>query len=358
MTSVNNVTAGYESTSSANSTILPSAVWYLLICISGLLQLTTVYLLVCVLIFIKRKKYRNYDNKPESNKSASSNIALNPKTQMLTKEEIGEPQLPKSAKLERIPNCTSVKTEQGQNSKTQSSMHAVLLATLCVTFVQGIIELLIYFEGGHSDYACDTMAKIMIGFTAFAIYGCTVFLWLRQYGLNSHPVIKKFRPEFLALISRLTYLEMMITLLGNLVLHVWWRDYISLNKVCQPAVGSRRVSAYVPYAALAISTVTIQISLTFLIVYPLVSAKRHKINTKSGKRLIKCVKRLLKAATICIATDVTGALVAMWLPEDIPNFVLSVMYHTDVMLNIASLFYTFIHWKNIIMPWRKTARNT
>ena len=200
----------------------------------------------------------------------------------------------------------------------------------------------------------------MISFTGFAIHGNVVFLWLRQHIFYSNPVVEHLRPNGKKYISLITYLEMITTLSVCLGLHLWWRDYTTADRLCRPTAGSQRVSPVVAFGLVAFSTVTIQISLTFLFVYPLLAHRKQVKNLKivtqkssSTSRQLDYIKRALIGATIGITTDIVGSFVFILLPEDLPLYVLSVIYELDISLNIFCILYTFKCWKDIVFPWRR-----
>ena len=377
-----NVTLAYAHNLSTNASNhdfqLSQPVRYLLVVLSELCLFITFYLFVCVLIFIKRKSYLQFENQNRPRSKPISNTGVN------SGANIGSPAFPllESGNGTKVGTTSDVKATltrtrskhlkpgQKQSFKAARAMHFVLLTILGSNLTRNILEQLLIFIGGNSDYACDKLIKLMMGLTGLSIHGGLVFLWLRQYVFYTNPLLRKIRPKSLKLISISTYVDMVITALLCLVLQIWWRDFTSFNGVCRPAPGSRRVPAWVPYGVLVFSTVTIQLSLTFLFIYPIVTHNKQmksyknreddntpedsQSNSRSTKRLIKCVKRALLAATVGITTDIVGALIAIWLPEGMPIFALSILYEVDVLLNIFCLFYTYVYWRDIIFPWRTT----
>ena len=329
--------------------------WQILVVTSATCLAITTYLLVGVVLFVKHEKFdKSRRGRASSRLNASITGPIN-----------GQPNENEMISRHRR---TSNSPSHRRKLRPVYSMHFVLLLTLVVNFIRGIIEQLIFFYGGTSDQACDVLTKLMIGFTALAIHGCVVFLWLRQYVFYANPLLHKIRRKSLRVFSYFTYVEMVVTVLTCLVLHIWWRDYTSFDGLCRPALGTRKVSPYVPYLVLVVSTVSIQLSLTFLFVYPIFvhnrQMKRHKKRnpvqnkedpnyvSKSTLRLLQCVKRALVGVTVSISTDIAGALVAIWLPEDMPLFVLSTLYELDIMLNVFCLIYTYVDWKEIVIPWK------
>lgn len=327
--------------------------WQILVVVSATCLAITIYLLVGMILFVKYEKFNN-------NRRSRTASRLN--------ASVTGPINGQQNENELVARKSSGLLKKKRTLRTSYYMHLVLILTLIINLVRGVIEQLIFFYGGHSDYACDILTKLMIGFTGLAIHGCVVFLWLRQYIFYANPLLKKIRRKSLRNFSYVTYVEMVVTVLTCLVIHIWWRNYTSSDGICRPALGSRKVSPYIPFLTLVFSTVTIQMSLTFLFVYPIVCHNSHmklhkKKNSLQNKddsnqvspstiRLLRCVKRALVGMTIGISTDIAGALVAIWLPEDMPLFVLSTLYELNITLNIFCLIYTYVDWKEILIPWR------
>ena len=350
--SAENSTFNHQKDFDQNNIQFVLVLWYFLAVVSSVCLFLTLYLLLCVVVFIKRSSFNM--------KRSNSVIQVRQQRSGSAGETLNEMATPKRASRSRKIDSSSTTAARW--------MHFVLLITLLLSLGRSIIEILLFFYAGNSSHACDVLAKVMIGFTAFAIHGCVVFMWLRQYVFYTNRWLKNLCSKKLKAISYFTYFEMVTTVLACLVLHIWWRDYVATNGYCRPQKGSRRLSAFVPYGILALSTVTIQIFLTFLFVYPIVkhnkqmkqykdsqTVQNEEFNSKSSKsrtRLIECVKRTLVGTTIAITTDVAGAIVAIWLPEEMPLFVLSFLYEVDILLNIFCLFYTYVDWRNMISPWK------
>ena len=343
---------------------------YVLLTISSVCIVLTLYLFLCVLLFIKRKSLHKMEKRDQSMSKlnvSNNGPVLSPVNALLNEKEFnsntGTPtEVVRTTRIKHL-----VKPIEKNSFQAAQIMHYVLLCTLGLNLLRGLFEQLLFYVGNTSDQWCSLMTKLIIGVTGFVIHGCFVFLWLRQYVFYTNPLLRNTRPKILKWISYATYVEMVATVLICMVIHVWWRDYTSIDGACAPIMGSRKVSPAVPYGILVVSTVTIQISLTFLFVYPIVNHRKQmnvhrnkrsirsetlcKIS-RSADRLLECVKRALVAATVAVTTDVVGSFVGIWTADAMPVFLFSVLYELDVLLNILCLFYTYVYWRDIVFPWR------
>ena len=354
------------STTSSNVTFInaesvqASVWWSVLFGVSAISTLISLYLFICLTLYVVRKNTTQRGTR----KNLSEITAFN-KSADFNGEQDQEMQ---SARKTRSQSVTSSKRLQFDYRKSRSTtkrssrqvLYIVLLVALGLNLIRGNIELLLFCIGGSSDYICDLLTKLMISFTGFVLHGCGLFLWLRQHIFYSNLRMKHLKPNGKKYISLITYLEMLAALVIILSIHLWWRDYTSSDGLCRPMVGSQRVSPVFAFGLLAFSTVTIQVSLMFLFVYPLQAHKKQvekhkKVSSKSRStsQFMKCIKRALIGATIGITTDTLGSLTSILLPEDLPIIVLSVICELDIFLNICCIFYTYRSWKDVVFPWRR-----
>ena len=350
-----------------------NVLWVACIPVSIVTGLLISFFSISVIYFIRqrtnlRRHRRDFDGTKNSPKNAKPAVSL---TEISPENESG------STFTNRFPSIREKSDHEGM------ILHYTLLFVVAVTTLRIPIEFLIIFYSGHSNATCNVLGKVMVVFTALSIHGCHCFLWLRQYIILSNPILKRTRTRILLYVSYSTYAVMVITFTISVVLHIWWRDYVNVNDVCQADVKTEKTSVYVPFGFLAASTVTIQISLTFLFVYPLVHHKRkmkaykHKSNKQIGlqnvneKRqdrfwvsmnsrsvvLNKMVKRAVLSSTVCVTTDAVGAISIFWSPPDLPICVLSVLYELNILLNLICLFYTYTEWRKIMFPCNSYKQN-
>ncbi|CAK8681237.1 unnamed protein product [Clavelina lepadiformis] len=305
--------------------------------VSALCVLVSFYLLICITIFVKR------ENSKQGKGNSKRRVILRLVTTFNSFASENGTAAISTAKKNN--NQSSGQTRRNRHRvNTGGWMRNTLLFTVYVNFFRVLVEQMIFLDGGSSDVACNTLTKLMITLTAVSIHGCLVFLWLRQFAFYANPLLRKIRPRSLKLISFATYVEMVVTVLLALVLHLWWRDYFTLENVCVPLHESERVSVYVPFGVMMKKRSE--------------GGRRNSGQAvfKSTNRLLKCVKRALVGGTVGITTDVIGAMVSMWLLDDLPIFVLSVLYELNILLNIGCLLYTYVNWREIVFPWLRRKR--
>ena len=356
---LNNATTSSNVTLSNKGLFHAGVWWNVFLSVSAISIFSSLYLFICLILYLVRENFTQHGTRKNLFEMSTMNKS--------TDCNVDQDQQYQSARTNRSQNAENSKTLKYvdfNNSKTSKHasqvLHIVLLVTLGLNLMRGVVELLLFFVEKNYDYACNVLARLMISFTGFAIHGNVVFLWLRQHIFYSNPIVEHLRPKGKKYISLITYLEMIVTLSVCLGLHLWWRDYTTADGLCRPTVGSQRVSPVVAFGLVAFSTVTIQISLTFLFVYPLLAhrkqVKKLKIATqksRSTSRQLGCIKRALIGATIGITTDIVGSFASILLPEDLPLYVLSVIYELDISLNILCISYTYQYWKDIVFPWRR-----
>lgn len=255
-----------------------------------------------------------------------------------------------------------------------------LVVCAIVVVLRCVVEQCLLLMGDMEDPICDYLAKAMIASTAVSLHCCHVFLWLRQLTFYSNPVLKSLRSRKLKALSYSAYAIMPITLAASLVLFMIWRDYESVEGVCLPSTVN--LSTYVPFGVLVASTVTIQIMLSSLFLYPLLTHRRKRkvYDTKKSKprkdstgstsssaggtkrkrakrdKLMDCIRRVFYGATIGITTDVIGGILSIFIPNYIPMFAYSVLYNLNVWLNVLCLIYTYANWRQMIFPWCCTSK--
>lgn len=365
MESFANATVNYEDT--ALSPYTQKILWFICIPVSIVTGSLITFFSISVAYFVRSKTYQRQkrvygsDATKESPKTGKVAVSF---TEISPENESG------STFTNR---CPSIKEKSDHDGMI---LHYTLLLVVGVACLRIPVELLIIFVSGYSNSTCNILAKVMVVFTAIGIHGCHCFLWLRQYIILSNPILKRTRTKVLLYISYATYAVMLTTFTITMVLHIWWRDYINVNDLCQPEIASEKTSVYVPFGFLAASTVTIQISLTFLFVYPLLHHNRKmkayknganaqigmkNVNDKRQDRfwivmssrsvvLNKMVKRAIISSTVCVTTDAIGAISIVWSPTDLPICVLSVLYELNILLNLVCLFYTYSEWRKILFP--------
>ena len=101
-----------------------------------------------------------------------------------------------------------------------------------------------------------------------------------------------------------------------------------------------------------------------MFVYPLRAHRKQmkqfgedSVISLSPTHFLESIKRAVVGATIGITTDILGSIAAIALPEDLPIFLLSVIYELDISLNIFCLSYTYKVWKDIVFPCKTTKEN-
>jgi len=325
------------------------------------LSLTTIcfsiYLFVCFVIFLVRKNYLPLEDDHNLTQSRSY-VNLTDSTNNHMNDGKKRKKTTDNSKQILTPNEKKI-------AQARQIMHYVLLTVISINLLRGLLEQLIFLIGGTSDYICSILTSLTIGLVGFAIYFAVLFLWMRQYVFYTNPITKRLSPRGLRCISSATIIEMIVALMINLSIHLWWRDYTASDGICRPLVGSRRIPVYLAFGIIVVTTVTHHILLTFLFLYPLIAHKKqmkqhnHKAfkASRSAERLLQCIKRTLIGSTIAITTDFFVSIASIALPEGMPMYALSVIFELNITLSLCCHLYTYANWKIIVFPWRIAEKN-
>lgn len=367
---------------------------------SAALTMLSLYIVVVLIIYTKKQNFRRVSIK--SNSVAMSNLAdsvhksLNDLSNLKHSDRLNITGMARVPYLEQTSVdsnksnsqlilstsndvqeyiSTTLPLQRQKDSDRGTQLHKALVACSIVVVLRCVVEQCLLLMGDLQDPVCDYLAKAMIGSTALSLHCCHVFLWLRQLTFYSNPVLKPLRSKKLQALSYSAYAIMPITLATSLILFIVWRDYESVEGVCLPSKVN--LSVYLPFGILVASTVTIQIMLSSLFLYPLLIHRQKRkvydtkrsqhgetigvssiISTESRKKkgrrrdkLMDCIRRVFYGATVSITTDVIGGILSIFIPSYIPMFAYSVLYNLNVWLNIFCLLYTYANWRQMVFPW-------
>lgn len=316
------------------------------------------YLLVVISSAVTASTRRN--SKQTTNHSVGGN-ATSVASETKVTETSTSHQTPKNHKRENT--AAQTPTPRDQQGESQNLLLKAIIVCLIFATARGAIEQYLLLKGSASSYSCNIFSKLMISFTALTLHVGHVFLWMRQWTFYKSPLLRSMRTKKLKALSLSAYWMMPVMLVVALSLHLAWREYKVINGQCK-GDNNFRYTQYVPFGVLLSFTVTIQITLSSLFLYPLVKHRtkqksfqttRKVTNMDTGKspdKILACIKRVLKGATVGITTDVLGALAGMFFLTDMPMFMLSVIYNCNLTLNIICNIYTFAEWKRMISPFK------
>ena len=315
----------------------------------------SLYVLVCFVLFMVRKQPQEIAHgKCDGNSNQ-------PKTLPVSAGAFrGQSEAGGKGVKSTVRNKTKPKRKLYGKGRKNILLNYAMLIVLVFKIAAATLLQLMFFVGNSSDLMCSVLTKLLTMVYGATVYCCMLFLWLRQHVFHANPLMKKLSPKGLKWISLAAYIEMVGAFVSCAFIHMWWRDLSTSDEICRPKLESK-ISPVFAYGFVAFTTVTIQITLTYLFVYPLISYKkqmkrRHNKEQKksrSTKRLMQCIKRSLTATTIAISSDVIGSLVLIWFYQDFPIYFFAAVYEIGVLFNIFCLIYTFPTWKSILFSWSK-----
>jgi len=356
-----------SSKSEENGTALPlELLWHFCAVTSSTMTFVSLYLFMRVLCFVKRYLLKNsngHDQSPGKSRTPSERgdtvrtISLEEEKQNRSTSQPGsfhKTSEQNQAKYSAF-NFNNWKRDPGK------WMYVALLGAYFLNILRVLEEQVLIYAGNSSDFTCNLLYKLMIILTALTILFCHIFLWLRQAIFYKHPLLKHLLSHKVKALSTSSIFLILSTHSLTLFLHIWWREYKRATFGCFPVPELDKVEAYVPFTCLAVSIITIQISLTSLYVHPIVSHNREKRQlgaesftngqSEEADKLLKCVRKALVGASIGVGTDAAGAFGGMWLPTYLPSSVLSVMIEANILLNLLCCLYTFKKGFRVLSPF-------
>ncbi|CAK8683047.1 unnamed protein product [Clavelina lepadiformis] len=104
------------------------------------------------------------------------------------------------------------------------------------------------------------------------------------------------------------------------------------------------------------TTVTFEILLLYLLVYPLILHRRRmEIHGFDVAKIIPLIRKAFIVSLICIISDGATVLFAM-VTEQPHGYLRHIVYGCNMLTNLLASLYSFSHWKDRLWPWNLRTR--
>lgn len=294
--------------------------------------LLSTYLVIAIIVFQCRKSFRKPLRPSESRSSRNwKNL---------------------SRKISRTVSAASIMLQTRTADRHLDKLH--LISALTVT-ARCIHEVIYAFTEPYFDFYCNIYLKVHIFLYALPIASIYIFLWMRQRFLYKNPKTPGYNLPYAKKLSWLILMIMLAVEVVTIVLFLATRNYHIKKGYCEVQLENE-VYGKVPWAVLATATVTFQILLMFLFVYPLLTHRKNMTKTKetigcqtTGKdRLIPLIKRAAVTTGICVASDILAVFVTLFTTIRISNYI----YDLNLLIDLLCITFSFENWKQIMFLFR------
>ena len=246
--------------------------------------------------------------------------------------------------LKRTASAASLflQVDDGRHLTKLSLLAAVAVTARCVH------EVVYAFVDDLSDFVCTMYLKTHIVLYALAIAAIYVFLWTRQRFLYNNPQMVGYNLRFARLLSWLVIIIMVLCELATVVIFMVTRHYVLAHNQCELAAIDV-IYHKLPWIFLATVSVTFQIILMFLFVYPLLfhraqSKECLKRSTRNQNSFMPLVRRIALMAGICIFSDIIALAVTILKNIRLSNYI----YDLNLLTDLICIICSFTDWRKRI----------
>jgi len=253
------------------------------------------------------------------------------------------------------------KTGKWKMSKKNPSFISMLLAVLAValnlphlilTEIETVLE--IYYEAEEDilDDFCERMIDTAIFTIYLSIVAVYTFVWYRQHILYQQPLMKHLNTKFIRIMSFLSITVIYVGGLYTVLSTVTAKNYQKLDYGCSfiPSVEKEKRTGVILGACMTVSS---QLIIFFLVVYPLIINKlkierfrtndsTSKDSTNTEKQILKTIKTLTISLMMCVTSDVLIVLIISFLvPKKSPRSFGHTLYAVGFFINTLSIIIAF-----------------
>jgi len=248
------------------------------------------------------------------------------------------------------------KEKQSTDTRFNSGTVYSLAITATLGSLSRAITNQVAFNLGYADETplpCEVAVDFAIGCYAVTLISTYVFLWHRQRSLYQHPKMEMLRKSWLEVLS---YVTLFLIVIGGLFASL---AMIIPDGAINSRYGCMRVpsdSAFFVWPFYVIITLVMisQAALLFLLLYPLFL----HVTATNAERVMLIIKRSAVFAGVCVLSDTVAMIVVVFVvPADSVIHVALTVYDINMVVNVASVFFSFESWRTIILsPCRSCDR--
>jgi len=142
----------------------------------------------------------------------------------------------------------------------------------------------------------------------------------------------------------------------TITLYLSTRQYTNSIRGC--VVGVSSIPTKIPGVFLFVSTLSFQVILLCLFIYPLYRHRRainelkltSSSSTDSQKREITLIRRVTVAATVTILTDIASGAISVFVFSKSYGVIRNLIYDGDMLIALLCLVFSFVDWRTRLVP--------
>uniref|UniRef100_H2XWA6 G-protein coupled receptors family 1 profile domain-containing protein n=1 Tax=Ciona intestinalis TaxID=7719 RepID=H2XWA6_CIOIN len=212
-------------------------------------------------------------------------------------------------------------------------------------FFRIIAEFIEISHGETSRNVCRYVRAFKSVVHSLVVTCIYLVLWIRQRRFYETPALEYLSTPFVRSMSFFVVIIMAVTNICNIGLYLITRAYTNLTRGC--VVEWSSISKLTPGLVLFVSTLTFQLVLLGLLIYPLF----HHLKACSGpSNEIPYIKRVTVAAMVAVITDITCGAVTVFALKNTYGSMRQVVYDIDMLILLIAICMSFENWRHRLLP--------
>ena len=206
-----------------------------------------------------------------------------------------------------------------------------------------------------NDLFCKIYNQIKTVYYGGADFCAYFALWYRIHSVFYRNSVMKqsiSKPLQVLNYAAITFIALMAVINLSIFLFAPANSIISAPCTCRALSVSG--SKLVKWILLVTSTMTFQIILLFIFIYPLHLHRKKMLNHQTHQSsIILVVKRALAVAGVCIVSDLLGFVFSVF-AESRTLYIHHIVYSSNLIVNITGVAFTFTNWREKLLPCKKS----
>jgi len=202
---------------------------------------------------------------------------------------------------------------------------------------------------------------LMVRHAKAVLHSCIVTciylaLWFRQRQFYQQPMMEHLTNREVRFFSMAMIVIMATANVTTITLYLSTRQYTNSIRGC--VVGVSSIPTKIPGVFLFVSTLSFQVILLCLFIYPLYRHRRA-INqlqltssslADSQKRETTLIRRVTVAATVTILTDIVSGAISVFVFSKSYGVIRNLIYDGDMLVALLCLVLSFADWRTRLVP--------
>ena len=202
---------------------------------------------------------------------------------------------------------------------------------------------------------------LMVRHAKAVLHSCIVTciylaLWFRQRQFYQQPMMEHLTNREVRFFSMAMIVIMATANVTTITLYLSTRQYTNSIRGC--VVGVSSIPTKIPGVFLFVSTLSFQVILLCLFIYPLYRHRRainelkltSSSSTDSQKREITLIRRVTVAATVTILTDIASGAISVFVFSKSYGVIRNLIYDGDMLIALLCLVFSFVDWRTRLVP--------